>query len=230
MIKGDGDDAEDAQIMPFRPNRAQKRFIRRLWHRNLILKARQLGFTTLICLLWLDHALFNANQRCGHHRPGPRGRGGDLPGQGQVRLRAAAGRDPRAVSIGPGFGDRVVRPQQQLNSRCHLNALRHDPPAAHLGIREDLREISGQGRRSDDRLHSGRADEWRAGDREHGRGPRRRVLRPGAAVSGEIYVARGADRPRLPIPLLRLVARAEVPARRQRGADHARGARVFRPG
>jgi len=65
MIKGDGDDAEDAQIMPFRPNRAQKRFIRRLWHRNLILKARQLGFTTLICLLWLDHALFNAHQRCG---------------------------------------------------------------------------------------------------------------------------------------------------------------------
>lgn len=65
MIKGDGDDAEDAQIMPFRPNRAQRRFIRRLWHRNLILKARQLGFTTLICLLWLDHALFNANQRCG---------------------------------------------------------------------------------------------------------------------------------------------------------------------
>lgn len=65
MIKGDGDDAEDAQIMPFKPNRAQRRFIRRLWHRNLILKARQLGFTTLVCLLWLDHALFNANQRCG---------------------------------------------------------------------------------------------------------------------------------------------------------------------
>ncbi len=65
MIKGDGDDAGDAQVMPFRPNRAQKRFLRRLWHRNLILKARQLGFTTLICLLWLDHALWNANQRCG---------------------------------------------------------------------------------------------------------------------------------------------------------------------
>ena len=65
MIKGDGDDADDAQIMPFRPNRAQRRFIQRLWHRNLILKARQLGFTTLVCLLWLDHALFNANQRCG---------------------------------------------------------------------------------------------------------------------------------------------------------------------
>lgn len=63
MIKGD--DGEDAMVMPFKPNRAQRRFIKRLWHRNLILKARQLGFTTLIAILWLDHALFNANQRCG---------------------------------------------------------------------------------------------------------------------------------------------------------------------
>lgn len=63
MIKGD--DGEDSMVMPFKPNRAQRRFIRRLWHRNIILKARQLGFTTLIAILWLDHALFNANQRCG---------------------------------------------------------------------------------------------------------------------------------------------------------------------
>jgi hypothetical protein len=60
-----GDDEEEGSVLPFRPNRAQRRFIRRLWHRNLILKARQLGFTTLVCILWLDHALFNANQRCG---------------------------------------------------------------------------------------------------------------------------------------------------------------------
>lgn len=64
MVKGD-DQAEEAMVMPFRPNRAQRRFITRLWHRNLILKARQLGFTTLIAILWLDHALFNADQRCG---------------------------------------------------------------------------------------------------------------------------------------------------------------------
>ena len=64
MIKGD-DEAEEALVMPFRPNLAQRRFINRLWHRNLILKARQLGFTTLVAILWLDHALFNANQRCG---------------------------------------------------------------------------------------------------------------------------------------------------------------------
>lgn len=64
MVKGD-DDSDEGFVVPFKPNRAQRRFIARLWHRNLILKARQLGFTTLIALLWLDHALFNANQRCG---------------------------------------------------------------------------------------------------------------------------------------------------------------------
>lgn len=64
MIKDDAM-ADGSSVMPFRPNRAQKRLIRRLWYRNLILKARQLGFTTLVAILWLDHALFNPNQRCG---------------------------------------------------------------------------------------------------------------------------------------------------------------------
>lgn len=62
MVKSD--DGEGS-VIPFRPNRAQRRLISRLWHRNIILKARQLGFTTLIAIMWLDHALFNANQRCG---------------------------------------------------------------------------------------------------------------------------------------------------------------------
>lgn len=43
LIKGDDDD-EDGTVIHFKPNRAQRRFISRLWHRNLILKARQLGF------------------------------------------------------------------------------------------------------------------------------------------------------------------------------------------
>lgn len=63
IIKGD-DDAEGL-VIPFKPNRAQRRFIKRLWRRNIILKARQLGFTTLIAIVWLDHALFNDNVRCG---------------------------------------------------------------------------------------------------------------------------------------------------------------------
>lgn len=64
IVKGDGED-DESFVQPFKPNRAQRRFIKRLWHRNLILKARQLGFTTLIAIMWLDHALWNANQRCG---------------------------------------------------------------------------------------------------------------------------------------------------------------------
>lgn len=64
IIKGDDD--EDGLVIPFKPNRAQRRLIRRLHHRNIILKARQLGFTTLIAILWLDTALFSKDPvRCG---------------------------------------------------------------------------------------------------------------------------------------------------------------------
>lgn len=55
----------DESVIPFLPNAAQRRLMAKLWHRNLILKARQLGMTTLVCILWLDHALFNSDQRCG---------------------------------------------------------------------------------------------------------------------------------------------------------------------
>lgn len=51
--------------MPFRMNKAQRRFLARIWNRNVVLKARQVGITTLICILWLDHALFVPDQRCG---------------------------------------------------------------------------------------------------------------------------------------------------------------------
>jgi len=64
MVKAD-DGEGDGFVMPFRPNINQRRFMRELHTRNVILKARQLGFTTLIAILWLDHALFNADQRCG---------------------------------------------------------------------------------------------------------------------------------------------------------------------
>jgi hypothetical protein len=62
MLKSD---QGEGQVVEFHPNRAQLRLIGRLWHRNIILKARQLGFTTLVAIMWLDHALFNADQRCG---------------------------------------------------------------------------------------------------------------------------------------------------------------------
>lgn len=64
-IGPDGVAKEMSLVVQFKPNRAQRRFLARLWNRNVILKARQLGFTTLICIAWLDHALFNPNSRCG---------------------------------------------------------------------------------------------------------------------------------------------------------------------
>ena len=45
-------------VVKFAPNSAQRAFLARMHERNIILKARQLGFSTLACILWLDTALF----------------------------------------------------------------------------------------------------------------------------------------------------------------------------
>lgn len=58
-------DDGDGHVIPFRPNIEQVRLIGNIWHRNIILKARQRGFTTLVAILWLDHVLFVADQRVG---------------------------------------------------------------------------------------------------------------------------------------------------------------------
>lgn len=58
-------DGEDQTVVPFIPNRAQRRLMARLWFRNIVLKARQRGITTFVAIAWLDHALFNPDQRCG---------------------------------------------------------------------------------------------------------------------------------------------------------------------
>lgn len=59
------DDGDEGLVVRFRPNRAQRQLLKRLHFRNIILKARQLGFTTLIQVLFLDYALFTPNVRCG---------------------------------------------------------------------------------------------------------------------------------------------------------------------
>lgn len=64
--KEESDDGnDDGYVVRFRPNRAQRKLLKRLHYRNIILKARQLGFTTLIQVLFLDFALFTPNIRCG---------------------------------------------------------------------------------------------------------------------------------------------------------------------
>ena len=75
----------------FKPNAMQRRLLRRLWNRNIVLKARQLGVTTLFAILWLDTALFaDGAIRCGMiaHEKG-RGRG-DLCRKDPLRLRQPA--------------------------------------------------------------------------------------------------------------------------------------------
>lgn len=59
------DEFQDGSVIPFHPNDAQRKFVENLHYRNVILKARQLGFTTLIAILWLDHAIFTPHQRVG---------------------------------------------------------------------------------------------------------------------------------------------------------------------
>ena len=55
-----GETEDDGLVVTFKPNRAHRRLLRRLWNRNIVLKARQLGFSTLACILWLDTAVFSS--------------------------------------------------------------------------------------------------------------------------------------------------------------------------
>lgn len=58
VTKDEGDGGE-GRVVLFRPNRAQRRLFGKLHNRNIILKARQLGMTTGIAILWLDWALWS---------------------------------------------------------------------------------------------------------------------------------------------------------------------------
>ena len=72
--------------VPFRPNEAQLALLNELHSANIILKARQLGFTTLCCLIYLDACVFTPNTRAGVIAQQAGRRQGDLPGQDQMRL------------------------------------------------------------------------------------------------------------------------------------------------
>ena len=52
-------------IVPFRCNKAQQYFLDNMHTLNLILKARQLGFSTFIQLLELDACLWRSNTEAG---------------------------------------------------------------------------------------------------------------------------------------------------------------------
>ena len=63
---------KDGQDVEFHLNEPQATLFQALWYRNIILKARQLGFTTFMLIFMLDAALFGRNVRCGliaHTKP-----------------------------------------------------------------------------------------------------------------------------------------------------------------
>lgn len=65
MVRTKEDEDGDGLVVRFRMNRAQRRLAKRLWYRNIIPKARQLGFTTWACIYALDCALFTPNYQAG---------------------------------------------------------------------------------------------------------------------------------------------------------------------
>ena len=56
---------KDGQKVLLKFNWAQHSFMKVIWYFNVILKARQLGFSTMITIYFLDCALFNSNHKCG---------------------------------------------------------------------------------------------------------------------------------------------------------------------
>lgn len=56
---------KDGEKVRFKLNWAQEKLLEELHFKNLILKARQLGMTTFICILFLDTCLFNSNISAG---------------------------------------------------------------------------------------------------------------------------------------------------------------------
>lgn len=55
---------KNQKLVKFQPNKVQQHFEANKWSRNIILKSRQLGFTTLEAIGQLDDALFKRNTEC----------------------------------------------------------------------------------------------------------------------------------------------------------------------
>lgn len=56
---------EQGELVRFQLRPAQAQLFRNMWYLNIILKARQIGFSTAIDIYLLDEALFNRNLKCG---------------------------------------------------------------------------------------------------------------------------------------------------------------------
>ena len=63
---------KNGRVVQFKFNPEQADLFDNLWYMNIILKARQIGFTTFICIYMLDECLFNHDVEAGvvaHTKP-----------------------------------------------------------------------------------------------------------------------------------------------------------------
>jgi hypothetical protein len=56
---------KEGNAVTFKLNWAQQDLYKNMWYMNVILKARQLGMSTMIALLFLDRCFWNSNQTAG---------------------------------------------------------------------------------------------------------------------------------------------------------------------
>jgi len=56
---------KDGRKLVFKPNFVQSKLYKDMWYSNIILKARQLGISTFLCILFLDRCLFNPDLSAG---------------------------------------------------------------------------------------------------------------------------------------------------------------------
>ena len=56
---------KEGKKIKFQCNWAQRELYENMWYCNIVLKARQLGISTFICMLFLDRCLFNDNVSAG---------------------------------------------------------------------------------------------------------------------------------------------------------------------
>lgn len=56
---------KNGKKVKFRLNKHQRKLLKNLWWLNMVLKVRQIGVSTFVGILQLDHALFKKNQTCG---------------------------------------------------------------------------------------------------------------------------------------------------------------------
>jgi hypothetical protein len=64
IVKDNEDPDDEGVVLPFAPWAEQTQYFLEPALRRLLLKARQLGFTTAIAIEMLDHALWESDQRC----------------------------------------------------------------------------------------------------------------------------------------------------------------------